>query len=245
MKKVISVILLVATVLSMLLTTACAKNDYLPMAPESAAILERIDNKATKEELITKEYSLSELKYLMDWFSPSLSKTPPLIAVDGGFPIECIRKVSDRFYYVVYKVKEGGYLYLHLTYCRNEEWKEGGGMIVSHSYYAADEQPNIKKIKKGDPFSTVAAYDKSIASADANFFFIPNDNGDKSRCVTLHRQDNKLYMITYEDGSSIDAIKQSTVKSVKRLFNLKFSPEFEYDKEIGFAYSYKILKIDQ
>lgn len=237
--------LFLTVILAILFTAACAKNDYLPMDTEEAAILERIDNKTSKEELITKEYSLSELKCLMDWFSPSLSKTPPLIAVDGEFPIECIRKVSDRFYYVVYKVKEGGYLYLHLTYCRNEEWKEGGAMIVSHSYYAVDEQPDIKIIKKGDPFTTVAAYDKSIASADANFFFIPNDNGDGSYLVTVHRQDNKLYMITYEDGSSFDAIKQSTVKSVKRISNLKFSPKWEDDKEVGFAYSYKILKIDQ
>lgn len=238
-------------IITTLLIAACTKignsHDYAK-DPQSdfvaKAVYERIDNTTHKDDLITTEYSLADLqKAFSRIVTPSNGHVHTVAEIESHFPIECIRKVSNDFYYVIYKVKEGGYLYIHLLYPNKGAWTgEDNALFQSNAYYIAEE-PSIKDIKIGDTFTDVATCDKNIENSDLNFLVLPNENGDGLCWSTVHIQNKKGYIITYEDCISMEAVKLSTVKAIKRISNLTISPS-EY-KKYNYKFSYKLLDIDQ
>ncbi|OJU17073.1 MAG: hypothetical protein BGN88_06355 [Clostridiales bacterium 43-6] len=204
-------------------------------------IYDRLDNKTHKNQLIKTEYSLESLqtKFARNG-NPFSGYALTVKEIDDNFPIECIRKISKKFYYVVYKVKEGGYLYVHLINPNEDEWTgQNNGLEQSNSYYA-NGKSNIKEIKIGDSFTKVSTHDTSIAENNFNFIY-EYINGEE-RFYSVHIDSKKLFVINYNNSKSIDEIRQSSVKSIDEYVKYIISPKGF--NEYNYEYNYTILEID-
>ena len=203
-------------------------------------IYERLDNETGKEQLIKTEYSLDNLKKFARNGDPFVEYVFAIKEIDDTFPIECIRKVSEKFYYVVYKVKEGGYLYVHLINPYKEAWTgQNNGLELSNSYYMRDKS-DIEKIKPGDSFANISANDRNISESDFNY--IREYKNGEMFFRSVHIDSKKIFLITYNNSETIEGIKQSHVKSIDEYQELVISPE-EY-KEYNYMYDYSVLEID-
>jgi hypothetical protein len=148
-------------------STSLSKADTTPKD-----IYNRIDNKTHKNQLLKAEYPIDSLqKRFARNGDPFAGYALSIKEIDDTFPIECIRKVSKKFFYIVYKVKEGGYLYVHLINPNEGEWTgQNNGLEHSSSYYVNDKS-DIAKIRIGDSFSNVSTHDKSIAGSNFNYIY--------------------------------------------------------------------------
>jgi len=202
-------------------------------------IYANINNNTPKEDLIKTEYSLEQLDKRFS--RTGLAYTSYALSIRDihqEFPVECLRKVSKKFYYIVYRVKEGGYLYVYLCNPFDEEW-DGKRNVLEHrnSYYMVKKSDNIKNIKKGDDFRTVSSHDKNISGGKFNFFM--SIASDTTAFSSIHLTSNKLYIVYYEKSEDINALKDSKVKKIEE--NENFIIIDNQNQE----YSYKLLKIDE
>jgi len=232
-------------------TTTSPQNNTMPS--ESTAppkvdaspknIYERIDNKTDKEQLIKTAYSLASLeKRFARNGDPFAGYALSIKEIDENFPIECIRQVSKRFFYIVYRVQEGGYLYVHLINPYEDEWVgQNNGLEHSNSYYVNGES-DMAKVRVGDSFAAVAAHDSSIAGNRLNYIYEYQADGSLS-FYSVHIESKKMFRIRYRDSASIEAVRQSQVQSIEKASKLVIAPEGF--KAQQYEYSYELLDVDK
>lgn len=206
-----------------------------------AGILERADNTRRAADIVTKQYPLSLMQECAKvnnrfGFRVKLTDGFPSSYLEAWYTVEAIRQVDDTYYYVVYKIKEGGWLYVFLkvdplaTSWSEEPIPFAG---VTHSIYIKEKanKKALAAIGEGSSFADVCAADPTAAVAreqGINQFY-------KYQWVkkhSLHWVDNEVFVFTYDETGE-------TVTGVEHYSDGRVPCE-----QSDFVFDYNLLPID-
>ena len=153
---------------------------------ESKAVWSRSSDKSI-DSLITTSYSEKDLIEYLNYFGSDNANTM-MNVLDTKFPIECLRTPKDTLAYCVYKVKEGGLLYIFF---------HGDGNLKFADYAFLSKKLLLKDdfngIKVGDSLATVEAIDEGTKIINS----IKYDYFRKEPSVSLHLVKGGFMKIEY------------------------------------------------
>ena len=234
MKRILSAILVFCLLLAL---AGCATKEYTlveeklvsswdsvygAVTPEEVVelfngILRRANNSRRAADIVTKQYQLSlmqECASLVSHIGYSsyghyfISSTN----LDIWFTVEAIRKVNDTLYYVVYKIKEGGWLYLFLEVdpFTHEYYPETVlHAAITHSIYIKEKanKKALAAIGEGSSFADVCAADPSAALA-REYEINPCYKYKWVKKHSLHWVDNEVFVFTYDEtGETVTGVE--------------------------------------
>ena len=189
----------------------------------------------TPEDFITTEYDALDLVsnfQSLGTFSQSANNLWPANVIDGMFPFECVRKTDDTHFYVVYKIRQGGYYYMFFE--TFPDALEGGypSHILTNVSYV------YKKLSYAD-LEGVIKPGMSIAAAEAidpsfDCFALAHIKGSVFRRMILT---DGMLMTAYERTENGDFELTSAV------FHTDFKEDFT-DHVDGLIHNYRILESD-
>ena len=197
-----------------------------------------IDNETPKEQLLKKTYPLANLQ---DCFArtafPLAGYALSIRDIHAVFPIECLRKISDRVYYIIYKVEEGGYLYVQLYNPYEGAWDGTNNALEQrNSYYMSTYLTDMAQAKVGDSFAKISSYDPNLK--ENNFNFLRKYKDSQGHYYTVHLTSQALYLMEYENCQTIEEVRGSKVIKTETYPNHLI--ELYKDEE----YNFKVLNRD-
>lgn len=204
-------------------------------------VLSRTNNTRRAADIVTKQYPLSlmqecaqEVKYTGFLFAQNHGIATTLL--EAWYTVEAIRQVDDTHYYVAYKIKEGGWLYIFLkrdsvpTEFYPEPILSSG---ITHSIYIKDKanKKALAAIGEGSSFADVCAADPTAALAREQGINLCY----KYKWVkkhSLHWVDNEVFVFTYDETGE-------TVTGVEHYSDGRVPCE-----QSDFVFDYNLLPID-
>ncbi len=189
----------------------------------------------TPEDFITTEYDA--LNFVSNFqslgtFSQSANNLWPANIIDAMFPFECVRKTDDTHFYVVYKIRQGGYYYMFFeTFPKSLEGEYPSHILTNVSYV-------YKKLSYAD-LEDVIKPGMSIAAAEAidpsfDCFALAHVKGSVFRRMILT---DGMLMTAHERTENGDFELTSAV------FHTDFKEDFT-DHVDGLIHNYRILESD-
>ncbi|MEG0570123.1 MAG: hypothetical protein RR497_00580 [Oscillospiraceae bacterium] len=165
----------------------------------TASILERSSRKSYKR-LIKKSYHQKELISNLSYFGADNFNTM-LDEINEKYPVECIRTFDDSLTYCIYKLKEGGLLYVffHSDILKFADYV----FVVKDTLYKKD----FDKLRSGDSISEVESIDKGTKLINSIYTEYLNNK------TTFHMVKDGFMKIEYTSQSR--DISTYKVKSVE------------------------------
>ena len=190
------------------------------------------------DKLITKSYPQAELISFLSYRGSDNFNTQ-LYSLNNKFPIECIRTFDNAVTYCVYKLKEGGLLYVYFDgflsydsdYANQETLRFANYVFVVKKPL---KQEDFKNIKKGSSLEDVEMIDpgtKLINSIQKEYL-----RGDNMTC---HMVNDGFVQIRYTHGEERDP--DTFMPYSYMVESIKFIPN---GKSVNDGYNYTILPQD-
>lgn len=152
------------------------------------------------QQVITTTYSEKEafekglVYYLVDRLAYASYFALPLSNLEVDFPVECLRRTSDKKAYVLYRTDDGG-----LVYCFLEDGASGneGRWIITHSIYVKKslDKSDFDAVKAGDSIHLISQIDPTVdlylARWNQHYSQIPDFS-------TAHMLQDGIMVVNYE-----------------------------------------------
>ncbi len=176
-----------------------------PLTTATQAVLDKSSKKAYKY-LITKSYETNQLiSYICYRYSGNFDTM--LHHLDEKFPVQCIRKFDDSLTYCVYKLEEGGLLFIYFH----------GNDDIAFANYAFVRKKvlykkDFEKLNIGDSALDVEAIDSDAMLITHSIRTLLSDK------ISLHMVKEGFVKITYTTKSTdynIENYKISNIEFIK------------------------------
>ena len=176
-----------------------------------------LDKSSTEDykKLIQKSYSEQELIDLLSYCETDNFNTM-LYYLNDFFPIECIRSFTESCTYCIYKLKEGGLLYVffHGDYTGDPQKRET--LLFTNYIFVVKEsltKNDFKKIKVGSRLKDVEAVDSGTKTINSI------NNQYLTSKVTYHLVKDGFVKIKYETETpkDLDSFKVASVEFFSEL----------------------------
>ena len=154
-------------------------------------------------QLITTSYSREELIEFIDYYQAD-NFTTTMDALDKKFPIQCVRTFPDSMPYSIYKLKDGGLIYIF--------YRSGYGLFLTEYVFCVNElmkKEDFDKVEIGDSLSSVESIDEGTKIIDS----IKSDYLRGRQ--TLHLVNGGIVKIEYtSEFIELDKFKVSSVQFI-------------------------------
>lgn len=202
-------------------------------------ILEIVDNETPYDKLITQEYDINDIveKYFMPCEKWNTALNIPISNIDVGLPIECLRQNKAGNYYTVYKIKQGGLLYIFyspkirdvfMPEQKIERWFYINKPLSYTDFSSIVENSSWDEIKKIDPGAQI--YEN-----------MSNTRTGESIVGSLHYMTDGILKISYIFSNDSKNIEDSIV--LNKEYWEDYMTEYEYAVYVP-PYDASILPID-
>ena len=206
------------------------------------SILSRINNTLTCEDLITQTYSINDIYHRSGfgyYFSAKAHSGyfETLQSVNDMCKIECIRDIGDNFYYSVFRIQEGGYVFSFFS-------KENNNLL-SHSIYLIEplDITKFRNLKKGDAFSEVLIIDPAISKCFEKGFLC-NEFVIEETTYTVHLFEDRIMLISLKKvGDGDPSAENIVIDTIQEFPNPKLVLDLDDVLENG-IYDYSVLSQD-
>ena len=192
-----------------LLARADLTDEDLPLFEQ---VLARANNSKSAEQLVSRCYPLSLMRTPGTEVNAGAAlKSAMLITqaeLEKWFSVEAIRKTDDTHYYTVYKIHEGGWLYVFTQIRMGQGEPKLPFAIVTHAVYTQKnaDKSALQKIAAGASASAVMAADPATALILENGINATQSQGRAP--YSLHWCDNEVYIFTYdESGETVTGVE--------------------------------------